>query len=230
MTDNQRSGDVREMLVFRTPGPVVYRDPEVGAAAGGDWPDDVPHIYTPATVEVVDRRNLPRLPGRDGSATGVLVGDDLRKPGQVADILAGKVLPPPTVTATGMKIYLTPNAKNPKPGEKKSQVGFTGVRRMELGSRVQFNLWSDGASGFPGAGSAAASQGAGQRRAPRACSARRWAGSPKARWPRACPRGQVADRDRDAGRVPLRPGRGGGRVRDRRRPPTTRPTTSPSPA
>ena len=157
LTDNQRSLDTKDMLVVRTPGPLLYRDPEAGLPPGATA-DEVPHITTPATIEVVDRRNLPKNIGLDGVATGVLSGDDLRKPGEVADILAGKVLPPPTVTATGLKIFLTPNSKNPKPGEKRSPAGFTGVRRMELGSKVQFNLWSDGGGGFPGAGGSAAAK------------------------------------------------------------------------
>ena len=157
LTDNQRSLDVRDMLVVRTTGPLLYRDPEAGVPPGATI-DDVPHITTPAAIEVVDRRNLPKNIGLDNIATGVLSGDDLRKPGEVADILAGKVLPPPTVTATGLKIFLTPNSKNPKPGAKRSPAGFTGLRRMELGSRVQFNLWSDGSGAFPGAGGAAASK------------------------------------------------------------------------
>ena len=157
ITDNQHSASPSELLVVRTAGPLAYRDPNAGLPPGATA-DEVPHITTPAAIEVVDRRNLPRTQGAGRTATAVVGGDDLRKPGAVADILAGKVLPPPTVTASGLKIFLTPNPKNPKPGDKPSQVGYTGVKRMELGSNVQFNLWSDGASGFPGAGGDAAAK------------------------------------------------------------------------
>lgn len=145
VTNNQRSSDSGEHLVFRTPGPLFYRAPEVGAKPS----PDAPQVWSTAAVEVVDRRNLPR-PLRSVTPTAVpSKGDDLRNRNAVANILLGLTLPPPTITAEGVKIYLQMQEATPQPG-KKNATGYSGVRLIELAEKVQMNLWTDGTAGLPG--------------------------------------------------------------------------------
>ncbi|MCU0703641.1 MAG: hypothetical protein MUF18_06660, partial [Fimbriiglobus sp.] len=56
VTNNRKSADPADHLVLRTPGPLFVQLP------GDDIPDtpDTKHIWTAASVEVFDRRNLPR--------------------------------------------------------------------------------------------------------------------------------------------------------------------------
>ncbi|MBX9583090.1 MAG: hypothetical protein K2X87_22515 [Gemmataceae bacterium] len=153
VTNNQRSADPNDFLVVRTPGPVFYRDPK-GVEPGTD---SGPDIWTDAAVEITDRQNLPRPYGAPAPATAAATGDELRAPGAVPDILAGLRLPPPTVSAVGLRVYLEPAAKA-KPGDpppaKKTSGGLGGARKVELLEKVLFNLWVGAHQGFvatPGA-------------------------------------------------------------------------------
>jgi hypothetical protein len=145
ITNNQRSDDPAQQLVFRTPGPLYYRAPDKSAPPS----PDVPQVWTAAAVEVVDKRNLPRPLRSGNTATAASAADALRGRNAVADILLGTALPPPTMTAEGMKVYLQP--QDPKSGQRNS-TGYSGVRLIELAEKVRVNLWSDGGAGFPGAG------------------------------------------------------------------------------
>lgn len=145
ITNNQKSADQGHFLVFRTPGPLFYRTQD---SAGATSPD-APQVWTTAAVEVLDKKNLPR-PLRSGStATALVRGDEFRARNAVADILLGVTLPPPTMTAEGMKIYLD-RQDDKTPAEKRNSTGYSGVRMIELSEKVQVNLWSDGGGGFPG--------------------------------------------------------------------------------
>ena len=151
ITNNQRSADANRAFVFKTPGPVFYRT--------HDHPDQAntngPNIWTSASVEIVNRENLPR-PIRGSSLPTVSVAaDEEFRVQTIADMAFGLHTPPPTITADGMKIYLkkpktgppvalAPNAKPTK------ELGFQGVREMTLSENVIFSLWTDGKSGFPG--------------------------------------------------------------------------------
>ncbi len=146
MTNNQKSGDDGQKLVFRTRGPLYYRaqDPDAPPSP------DAPQVWTTAAVEVVDRRNLPRPLRSANTATAVTKADEFRGHNAVADILLGATLPPPTMTAEGMKVYLEPqDAKTP--AGKRNSSGYSGVRLIELTQNVQVNLWTEGGGGFPGA-------------------------------------------------------------------------------
>ncbi|MFO0850820.1 MAG: hypothetical protein U0871_20030 [Gemmataceae bacterium] len=136
--NNQRSADPADRLMFRTVGPLFYQAVDKAAPAA-----DAPHLWTTAKVEVVDRKNLPR-PLRSGpTQTAAIAEDEFRKRNLTADILLGVSLPPPTITADGLKIYL-------KPAEAKGGTGYSGVRLIELPDNVQMNLWADGNAGLPG--------------------------------------------------------------------------------
>jgi hypothetical protein len=142
ITNNQKSPDPGHFLVFRTPGPLFYRTQDAASP-------DAPQVWTTAAVEVVDKKNLPR-PLRSGStATAQVRGDEFRARNAVADILLGVTLPPPTMTAEGMKIYLD-RQTDQTPEAKRNTTGYSGVRAIELTERVQVNLWSEGGGGFPG--------------------------------------------------------------------------------
>ncbi len=145
VVNNQKSRDPGQFLVFRTPGPLYYRAPEQTAQS-----PDAPQVWTTAAVEVVDRRNLPRPLRSLNTTTARTRGEELRRREAVADILLGVTLPPPTMTAEGMKIYLEPQDEKTDPA-KRNSTGYSGVRQIELNEKVQINLWSDGGSGFPGA-------------------------------------------------------------------------------
>ncbi|MGL6097635.1 MAG: hypothetical protein ACRC7O_17775, partial [Fimbriiglobus sp.] len=60
VTNNQRAADAGQHLVFRTPGPLFYRNPDVAAPGAPKPAADSPQIWTAAAVEVIDRKNLPR--------------------------------------------------------------------------------------------------------------------------------------------------------------------------
>lgn len=142
--NNQRSADTANHLVFRTPGPLYYR---TANAPGPKPPPGSPQIWSEAAIEVVDRRNLPR-PLRVQNLNAVPSrGDDLRGRNAVANILLGLTLPPPTITAEGIKIFLT--EQDAQQG-KRNASGYAGVERIELSERMQMNLWADGQSGLPG--------------------------------------------------------------------------------
>ncbi len=148
ITNNQRSADPADLLVIRTPGPLFYRVPDETVP----YNPEVAHIWTATPVTVIDRRNLPRT--LRGGVPSVALGrpDDLRRQSAIADILLGNALPPPTVTAVGMKIYLQPAepAKGGGPAPAKGKSGTNSVREILLQDNVQMNLWSDGGSGLPG--------------------------------------------------------------------------------
>jgi hypothetical protein len=149
ITTNQRSADPNRYMVLRTPGPVFYRDPKNNPEAGTG-----PDVWTDAAVEITDRQNLPRAYGAPAPATALARGTDLRDPAAVPAILSGQRLPPPTITAIGMKVYLDPEPKqpsaNPLPKKPEGSAGFSGVRRIELRERVLINLWVDARQGFVG--------------------------------------------------------------------------------
>ena len=156
ITNNQRSADPSKFLVIRTVGPMFYRDPKsldpktsLGASTG-------PDIWTDAAVEIVDRQNLPlRQPAAsanryrifslaDEAETALAKGSDLQTPAAVAEILEGRRLPPPTVTAIGLKIFLEPpNQPTAKAPPKTGSNPLSGVRRVELLEKVLVNLWID---------------------------------------------------------------------------------------
>ena len=159
ITTNQRSPDRDRQLTIRTVGPVFYRDtkPTPGAP-----PVQGPDLWTDAYVEIVDRQNLPRAIGTGAPATAAGKSADLRTPGAVADIIAGRRPPPPTVTAIGLRVYLEPPTPPGQPKPKKAATGgLNGVRRIDLLEQVLVHLWVDnGQSGFggppaPGASTAA---------------------------------------------------------------------------
>src|SRR5205085_11709860 len=103
ITNNQRSADPNRSLVMRTPGPVFYRDPKNNPDAGTG-----PDIWTDAAVEIVDKQNLPRGYAAPAPPTAAARGEELREASVVPEILAGRRLPPPTVTAIGLKVFLEP--------------------------------------------------------------------------------------------------------------------------
>ncbi len=142
VTSNQRSADPNERLLFRTPGPLFYQSADAKPQAA-----DAPQVWTAAPTDIIDCRNLPRPlpPGTD--ALPLLNGDALRGRGVVADMVNGLSLPPPTMTATGMKIYLRPKTDGP---DKRNNTGYGGVRLIQLDEGVQINLWTDGGGGMPG--------------------------------------------------------------------------------
>ncbi len=151
ITNNQRSIDPNRFLVMKTVGPVFYRDPKFATG-----PDQLgPDVWTDASIEIVDRSNVPRKPGT-AAATAPATSDEVRTPTTVAAILGGQRLPPPTVTAVGLRVYLdpddSPKVGQPLPAAKKTQAkkgsaGFSGVRRVELLEKVLLHLWVEGGQG-----------------------------------------------------------------------------------
>ncbi len=141
ITNNQRSDDPNKFMVLRTPGPVFYRDPK-NNPEGASGPD----IWTDASVEIVDRQNLPRGFDAPAPATAPTRGSDLREASAVPAILAGQRLPPPTITAIGMRIFFAPPTV-PADDKKKTSV-MGGVKRLELRERVLINLWTDSQQGL----------------------------------------------------------------------------------
>jgi lipopolysaccharide export system protein LptA len=86
----------------------------------------VPHVWTDNVLEVTDRANLPK--------------------GETDEFL----LRQPTMTAQGMKLFLTNEPKEGKapppkvdPNKKPNPAAVTGVERVELLSNVTMNLWID---------------------------------------------------------------------------------------
>ncbi|MFM8274865.1 MAG: hypothetical protein ACKODX_21385, partial [Gemmata sp.] len=147
LTNNQRSADPNRFMVVRTVGPVFYRDPK---AVVGTPDANGPDLWTDAPVEIVDRQNLPRPIGSTAPATAAAKGEESRAPGAVAAILSGQRLPPPTLTAVGLRVYLEPE---PPPGQKKKEPkpgAISGVRRLEFLEQVLVNLWIDNARGLGG--------------------------------------------------------------------------------
>jgi hypothetical protein len=92
ITNNQKSRDPKQHLVFRTVGPLFYKSAEYARES-----PNAPQVWTPAAVEVVDRKNLPRPLGSASVATSPVRSDELRSRSAIADILVGVTLPPPSV-------------------------------------------------------------------------------------------------------------------------------------
>lgn len=143
ITHNQRSRDPQRWLLLRTPGPVFYRD--IRATGGGPVPG--PDIWTDAAVEIVDCANLPRLPGRP-AAWVTTPAAELRQSAAVVAVLTGQRLPPPTVTAIGLRVYLQPRPAAPSPGpavnrSSERSAPFAGLRRVELLEQVKLHLWME---------------------------------------------------------------------------------------
>ena len=148
ITHNQKSSDPSRWLIVRTPGPVFYTAPEPGAKVKSD----VPTVRTSAFVEVENRSNAPRpLWGQRLSAVASS-GDDLKAANAVSDIVFGRRAPPPTATAIGLKMYFASEAEPTKPGQK-ANPPQTKLKEIQFGESVQFNVWQESASGFPGTNS-----------------------------------------------------------------------------
>lgn len=140
ITNNQQSSDPNQMLVIRTPGPVFYRDSKTLAIT-----DSGPDVWTDAAVEVVDRNNLPRIFGHPSPLTASEPrGSDFRESAVVAEILAARRLPPPTLTGLGLRLFFEQEKTGEQAAAKKdSKPNLGGVRRVELGEKVLINLWVD---------------------------------------------------------------------------------------
>jgi hypothetical protein len=160
ITNNQRGSDSNRYIVLRTIGPVFYVDQKAAANAAGT-PKQLglgPDIWTDAFVEIVDRGNLPRRPGV-AAATAPAAGEDVRNAEAVSEVLNWQRLPPPTLTAVGLRVYLDSNNPegNATPKQPNDSSGFSGVRRVEFLEKVLMNLWVEGgqalvgSSGKPGA-------------------------------------------------------------------------------
>lgn len=131
IANNRRTLDVDDDIVLRTPGPVYYRETPIRPT---DAKDPAPHIWTQASIEVVDRQNVPR--------------DPLGEP--IATL--------PTVTGEGLRIYLQiepPAPPGTPPHLRKANEGsITGVERVNIDSAVLMNLWIDAQSRFLSGGTA----------------------------------------------------------------------------
>ena len=156
ITNNQRSADPSKFLVIRTVGPLFYRDPKSIDAKSPPGSYTGPDIWTDAALEIIDRQNLPRSSSEatanryrtysipEQAETAPVKGPDLQSSGPVVEILTGRRLPPPTVTAIGMKIFLDPpNTPDGKPSPKKSNGTMSGVKRVELLEKVLVHLWTE---------------------------------------------------------------------------------------
>ena len=177
VTNNRKSTNPADHIVFRLSGKLIVQLPDENTA----FNPDSPHIWSEpadALVEMFDRQNMPyKLHEREAvyselnTTVNTLTAveeltqpihpvpplaalpttEDLRKNDAIRDILSGNTLPPPTIVAYGMKIYLAPADKNPAtPAASKKGGSFGGVRQIVLGEKVQIALWTDGTSGFPG--------------------------------------------------------------------------------
>ncbi len=148
ITNNQRSSDPNRFLILRTVGPVFYREPK---AVAGTPAAQGPDIWTDAPVEIVDRQNLPRPVGSAIPVTVPTKSEENRNRTAIAAILSGQRLPPPTVTAIGLRVYFEPEPpsgqrKEPKPGAG----AISGVRRIEFLEQVVLNLWVDNGQSLTG--------------------------------------------------------------------------------
>jgi hypothetical protein len=151
ITNNQRSSDPNRTIVLKSVGPVFYIDqkPPPGAP-----PPLGPDIWTDAPVEIVDRSNMPRRTGAKAD-TAPSTAEEVRNATAVDEILTWRRLPPPTLTAIGLRVYLEHNTA-PKPVTRKQDngpfTGFSGVRRVEFLEKVLMNLWIEGGQSMVGAG------------------------------------------------------------------------------
>ena len=142
ITHNQRSMDPNRWLILRTPGPVFYRDHKASPNTSILGPD----IWTDAPVEIVDRANLPHREGQSGVYAAIPAAE-MRQPTVVAAVLAGERLPPPTITAIGLRVYLQPRTSLPSHSQKSlnsptsRSSPLSGLRRVELLEQVRLHLW-----------------------------------------------------------------------------------------
>lgn len=89
VTNNRKSADPADHLVLRTPGPLLVQLP------ADDAPEspDTKHIWTAASVEVFDRRNLPRkLRAREDELAKLPAPDAPRS--AVGELLMPEPIPP----------------------------------------------------------------------------------------------------------------------------------------
>ncbi|AWM37154.1 hypothetical protein GobsT_49120 [Gemmata obscuriglobus] len=149
ITNNQRSSDPNRALVLRTVGPMFYRDPK---AVAGTPAANGPDFWTDAAVEIVDRQNLPRPVGSAAPVAVPTRSEENRHSGAVAAILSGQRLPPPTITALGLRVYLEQKQATgqPKPAPKPGASPMNGVRRVEFLEQVVMNLWVDNGQSIVG--------------------------------------------------------------------------------
>jgi hypothetical protein len=145
--NNQRSADENQALTIRTVGPVFYRDSK---AVAGTPSAQGPDFWTDAPVEIVDRQNLPRGVGANAPNTVAAKTEDARVPGAVEEMVAGRRLPPPTLTAIGMRIYLEPAGPPDRAKPKKAGSGLQGLRRIEFLEQVVVSLWVDNGQSMVG--------------------------------------------------------------------------------
>lgn len=151
ITHNQKSSDPGRWLIVRSPGPVYYQAVEPGKAPNPDQP----MIRTAAAVEVENRSNVPQPLWGQRLFAVASSSDELRAATAVSDIVHGLRAPPPTATAIGLKMYFRQETPPAKPGVKpvsKPESPQTRLHKLHLGEAVQFNVWLDKSSGFPGPG------------------------------------------------------------------------------
>ncbi|VTS01383.1 hypothetical protein [Tuwongella immobilis] len=149
LVQNRHTPQPEDDMMLRTPGPIYYRD--LSQITGRD--STQPNIWTPAVIELTDRQIGPKPTTPATLRLPPTLKDDLRRPNTIAEMMNGSRAPLPTITAEGLKIYLSqlPNigsnsdkaAPNKPAGPSPLQ-----VRRVEMNGNVQMNLWVDGSSNF----------------------------------------------------------------------------------
>lgn len=102
VTNNRKSPDPADHLVLRTPGPLLVQLP----TEDGPEPADAKHIWTAASVEVFDRRNMPRRL-RARAAELAKLPDPTAARSAVAELLQADPIPPfaATVSADDPRKY-----------------------------------------------------------------------------------------------------------------------------
>ncbi|HEV3385078.1 MAG TPA: hypothetical protein VG097_09690, partial [Gemmata sp.] len=108
-----------------------------------------PDLWTDAPIEGIDHSNIPRREGTEAT-TALTLSEEVRNAEAVSNILKGHRLPPPTVTAIGLRVYLA-SEESKKQQPKKEGGGFSGVRRIELLEQVTVHLWVESGQGLVGA-------------------------------------------------------------------------------
>jgi hypothetical protein len=130
ITNNQRSADPNRFLVLRPSGRCSTATRSTPPARTAHGPD----VWTDAPVEIVDRSNLPRRPGTAAAVAPGNADEDTPHPAAVAEVLGGQRLPPPTVTAVGMRVYLEPDNRQDKTDAAARRSRSEGVSRVQRGS------------------------------------------------------------------------------------------------
>lgn len=102
VTNNRKSPDPADHLVLRTPGPLLVQLPTEDSPE----PPDAKHIWTAASVEVFDRRNMPRRL-RARAAELAKLPDPTASRSAVTELLQADPIPPfpAVVTADDSKKY-----------------------------------------------------------------------------------------------------------------------------